>query len=52
MHIIYTKPDMYAKRILVEGIKGGRPGLNIGTPFVIHNADGTYTEAAQSIFGR
>ena len=51
MHIIYTKADAIAKRVLLKGVKGGGTGLKINPPFIIHNADGTYTAAAQQIFG-
>lgn len=33
-----------AKLILVEGIKGGNPGVRIGPPLIIYNKDGTYTD--------
>ncbi|MBC2713913.1 MAG: tRNA1(Val) (adenine(37)-N6)-methyltransferase [Desulfobacteraceae bacterium] len=51
MSILYTKADAGAKRILMEGVKGGRPGIKINKPLIIHNADGTYTATAQQIFG-
>ncbi|MCD6584159.1 MAG: tRNA1(Val) (adenine(37)-N6)-methyltransferase [Desulfobacteraceae bacterium] len=51
MTVLYTKSDADAKRILMEGVKGGRPGIKINKPLIIHNADGTYTASAQRIFG-
>jgi len=50
MSILYTKKNTPAKRILLEGVKGGRPGLAITQPLIIHNADGSYTKMAQRIF--
>lgn len=50
MTILHTKADANAKRVLIEGVKGGRPGLKISKPLIIHNDDGTYTKAAQQIF--
>ncbi len=47
---LYTKKGACAKRILMEGVKGGRPGITITQPVVIHNSDGTYTEMARRIF--
>lgn len=51
MHIIHTKPDAPAKRVLLQGVKGGGKGLKINSPTIIHNADGTYTTAVRQIFG-
>ena len=51
MHLIYSRPDTPARRVLVKGIKGGRPGLDIPPPFIIYNTDGTYTKAARHMFG-
>jgi len=51
LSILYTRANKGAKRVLIEGIKGGRPGLRINKPLIIYNADGTYTETAQRIFG-
>jgi tRNA1Val (adenine37-N6)-methyltransferase len=47
---LYTKTETDAKRVIIEGVKGGRPGIFITKPLIIHNPDGTYTEAAQRIF--
>ncbi len=51
MSILYTKADANAKRVLIEGVKGGKPGIKINKPLTIHNDDGTYTAAARRIFG-
>lgn len=48
--IVYTRAGRPAKRILVEGVKGGRPGLTIAEPLFIHGPDGGYTEAGRRIF--
>lgn len=48
--VLYTKAGMNAKRILIEGVKGGKPGVTITKPLTIHAPDGTYTEMAQRIF--
>ena len=41
--MIHTKPDTAAKRILIEGVKNGRPGIVIASPLFIHNEDGSNT---------
>ncbi len=38
--MIHTKPDTPAKRILLEGLKNGLPGIVIAPPLIIHNKDG------------
>jgi len=34
----------------VEGKKGGRPGLKIGSPVIIYRKDGSYTDEVQEMF--
>lgn len=38
------------KRILVEGVAGGRPGTSIDPPLVIYETDRTYTDEVQRFF--
>lgn len=47
---IYPRPDSAAKLILVEGVKGGRQGLRIGSPLYIAGTDGVYTEEVADMF--
>ena len=42
--MIYSDSSSEAKLILVEGIKGGRPGTKIGPPLLIYQKDGSYTD--------
>ena len=35
--VVYTKPDTPARRILIEGVKGGRPGITITRPLIVHS---------------
>ena len=39
--MIHTKPDIPAKRILIEGVKNGRPGITIEPPLIIQNENGS-----------
>jgi tRNA1Val (adenine37-N6)-methyltransferase len=50
LSMIYSKADTNAKRILLEGVKNGQPGIVITPPLIIHNADGSYTKTAQNMF--
>jgi tRNA1(Val) A37 N6-methylase TrmN6 len=48
--MIHSAVDTRAKLILVEGRKGGRPGLKIGPPLIIYQKDGSYTDEVQAMF--
>lgn len=50
LRIIHSGFQTEAKLILVEGIKGGHPGMKIDSPLIIYNKDGSYTDAAEKIF--
>ena len=50
MQIIHSAPNTEGKLILVEGIKGGRPGLKIAPPLAIYDEFGNYTEAVSLMF--
>jgi len=47
--MIYSKIDTEAKLILLEGIKGGRPGIKIGPPLIIYRKDGSYTDEVEKM---
>ena len=38
-----------AKLVLVKGIQGGRPGLDVATPLVVYERDGRYSETVQEM---
>jgi len=50
IRIIHSDRQAAAKLVLVEGNKGGRPGVKIGPPLVIYNQDGSYTNEVQKMF--
>jgi tRNA1Val (adenine37-N6)-methyltransferase len=47
---IHSQLDTEAKLILVDGIKGARPGIRLGPPLIIYDADGEYTQEVQGMF--
>jgi tRNA1Val (adenine37-N6)-methyltransferase len=47
---IHSDKHSDAKLIIVEGKKGGRPGLKIGSPLIIYRKDGSYTDEVQEMF--
>jgi tRNA1Val (adenine37-N6)-methyltransferase len=50
LRMIHSGRDTEAKLILVEGKKGGRPGLKVGPPLIIFRKDGSYTDEVEEIF--
>ena len=47
---IHSHPGSEAKLVLVEGIKGGNPGLKIAPPLVVYDKNGDYTDEVQQMF--
>lgn len=43
MQFVYEKLNKESNLVLVEGTKGGRPGLKIEKPLVLYNEDGSMT---------
>lgn len=50
LRLIHSTPQHPASLILVEGIKGGRPGIKIPPPLVIYDTDGQYTPTVSLMF--
>jgi tRNA1Val (adenine37-N6)-methyltransferase len=50
LRLIHSKRDAEARLILIEGIKGGRPGLKVAPPLILYNENGDYTDDVQQIF--
>lgn len=50
LRIIHSHSSAEAKLILVEGAKGGRPGVKVAPPLIIYNEDGSYTDEVTRMF--
>ena len=50
LRTIHGDPGSEAKLILVEGIKGGNPGLKIAPPLIVYDKNGDYTDEVQQMF--
>ena len=48
--MIHAKPASPARLVAITGIKGGRPGLEVGPPLHLYHYDGTYTRALEAMF--
>ncbi|MFP4226998.1 MAG: tRNA1(Val) (adenine(37)-N6)-methyltransferase, partial [Desulfobacterales bacterium] len=46
---IHFKSDAPARRIVIQAVKEGQPGLEMAPPLFIHAPDGAYTPEAQAI---
>ena len=50
MRTIHSNSRSEAKLILIEGIKGGNPGLKIAPPLMVYDENGDYTDEVQQMF--
>jgi len=47
---VHSKEGSEARLILITGVKGGRPGLDLEQPLIIYQNDGSYTERVAGMF--
>jgi len=47
---IHSQLDTEAKLILVDGVKGARPGARLHSPLIIYDTNGEYTQEVQEMF--
>lgn len=47
--MIHSEAGREAKLILIQGGRGGRPGMKIGPPLFIYNKDGSYTDEVREM---
>ena len=50
LRLVHPNVRKGAQLILVEAVKGGRPGVEIDPPLFVHDLDGQYSEEMQSIY--
>ena len=48
--MVHSGPESNAKMVLIEGVKGARPGVIIAPPLTIYNEGGDYTEEISRMF--
>ena len=51
MRLIYPKIGEAANLVLIEGIKGGKPFLNMETPIYVYEDKDKYTDQIYEIYG-
>lgn len=52
LRLIHGRPHKPAKLFLVEGVRGGRAGMDVLAPLIVHNQDGSYTKDILSMYGK
>lgn len=50
LQMVYSEITMGATLVLIEGRKGGRPGMKVDPPLTIYHQDGSYTDAVLKMF--
>jgi tRNA1Val (adenine37-N6)-methyltransferase len=50
IRMVHSNPDAEARLMLVEGVKGGRPGLKVAPALFIYDQNGDYTDEVQPMF--
>ena len=50
LRMVHSHREADAKLIIVEGKKGGLPGIDVGPPLVIYDQDGAYTDEVERMF--
>ncbi|KEO83168.1 tRNA1(Val) (adenine(37)-N6)-methyltransferase [Tumebacillus flagellatus] len=48
--LVHPRAHQRPNIVLIEGIKGGKPELRIDPPLIVHNEDGSYTQAILDIY--
>lgn len=51
LRIVYPRKGKVSNTILIEGIKGGKPGLKIEEPLYIYEGNNKYTTEVKKMFG-
>ena len=50
LRTVHSRAGEAARLVLLTGVKGGRPGLEVDQPLVIYQDDGDYTEEVSRMF--
>ena len=51
MRLIYPQVGEPANLVLIEGVKGGKPFLNMETPIYVYKNKNDYTKQIYEIYG-
>jgi len=51
IRFVHNDVRAVSKMVLVEAVKEGKPGLKVEKPLVLYNADGSYTDELNEMYG-
>ena len=50
IRMLHSRGSSEAVLVLIEGVKGGRPGLKVAPPLIIYDNENNYTQEVESMF--
>ena len=51
MQLVYPFVDKEPNMVLIEGMKGGNPRMQVEPPLIVYQKDGSYTEELLEMYG-
>ena len=51
MRLVYPYVDKEPNMVLIEGLKGGNPRMEVEPPLIVYEKDGTYTQELRAMYG-
>ena len=51
MRLVYPYIDHAANMVLIEGLRGGRPGMETEKPLIVYQSRGVYTDEIYDVYG-
>ena len=51
MRLVYPHVDKEPNMVLVEGMRGAKPRMQVEPPLIVYNKDGSYTEELLKMYG-
>ena len=51
MRLVYSRVDKEPSMVLIEGMKNGRPRMQVEAPLIVYEQDGSYTEEVLAMYG-
>jgi len=52
LQLIHSRRDRAAKLLLIEGVRGGKPGIQVLPPVIIYDNSGDYSETVRRWYGK
>ena len=49
--LVYPHIDKEPNMVLIEGMKGGNPRMQVEPPLIVYQKDGSYTEELLEMYG-